>query len=277
MDLVTTQAMQFVQGQILKQTILASLLTALSPVAWLKITKVIGELPSMHISPRSDSHPFLDNPWMTAQSLAVKAGKVLGTLLAERVLGARPVTLVGYSLGSLVIFEALRHLAALPPAQTLGLVHDVFLFGSPVPADAAAWAAARRVAAGRVVNGYGRDDYVLAVLARVSGANWRVAGLSPVDVPGVEDVACEGVDGHLKWRGLVGQALAQCGAPGLDLAQVRAQVDTKAARISEAVDMSEEEATRAVEAGPGGDVERTAPRERASPAMHPDIPPWVYK
>ena len=75
---------------------------------------------------------------MTAQSLAVKAGKVLGTLLAERVLGARPVTLVGYSLGSLVIFEALRHLAALPPAQTLGLVHDVFLFGSPVPADAAA-------------------------------------------------------------------------------------------------------------------------------------------
>ena len=54
------------------------------------------------------------------------------------------------------------------------------------PADAAAWAAARRVAAGRVVNGYGRDDYVLAVLARVSGANWRVAGLSPVDVPGVD-------------------------------------------------------------------------------------------
>ena len=105
-------------------------------------------------------------------------------------------------------------LASLPPSQTLGLVHDVFLFGSPVPADPAPWAAARRVAAGRVVNGYGTNDYVLAVLARVSGANWGVAGLRPVDVAGVEDMACDGVDGHLKWRGMVGHALAQCGEEG---------------------------------------------------------------
>ena len=35
--------MQFVQGQILKQTVLAALMAALSPVVWLKITKVIGE------------------------------------------------------------------------------------------------------------------------------------------------------------------------------------------------------------------------------------------
>ena len=47
---------------------------------------------------------------MTAKALASKAGRVLGTLLAQRVLGNRPVTLVGYSLGSLVVFEALQHL-----------------------------------------------------------------------------------------------------------------------------------------------------------------------
>ena len=180
---------------------------------------------------------------MTARSLAIKTGKVLGTLLAERVLGARPVTLVGYSLGSLVIFEALQHLASLPPAQTLGLVHDVFFFGSPVPADAAPWAAARRIVAGRLVNGYGKDDYVLAVLARVSGVNWGVAGLRTVDVPGVEDVACDEVNGHLKWRGVIGQSLAQCHAPGVNMAQMQAQLEKKAAEISEAVDMSEDEAT----------------------------------
>ena len=220
---------------------------------------------------------------MTARSLAIKTGKALGILLAERVLGTRPVTLVGYSLGSLVIFEALQHLASLPPSQTLGLVHDVFLFGSPVPADPAPWAAARRVAAGRVVNGYGTNDYVLAVLARVSGANWGVAGLRPVDVAGVEDMACDGVDGHLKWRGMVGAALEQCGAPGVNSEEVRTQLEVKleefkvdeikigemkveeveaeevkVAGISKAVDVNDEQAARAVEAGPGVDVERTA-------------------
>lgn len=199
------------------------------------------------------SHIFLDNPWVQAKTLAVKTGKVLGTLLAQRVLGTRPITLVGYSLGSLVIFEALQHLASLSPSQTIGLVQDVFLFGSPLPVDRAQWAAVRRVAAGRVVNAYGSDDYVLAVLARVSGMNWGVAGLQPVEVQGVENVACD-VDGHLKWRGLVGQCLVQCGAPGVDKAEVERQLARKAAEIEKEVDMTEEEAERAVKAGPGSDA-----------------------
>ncbi|KAH9854179.1 DUF726-domain-containing protein [Lenzites betulinus] len=235
-DLVTAQAMLYIKAQIIKQTFLAALFAALSPVAWMKITKII------------------DNPWMQTRALAVKTGKVLGTLLAQRVLGARPVTLVGYSLGSLVIFEALQHLASLPPAKTLGLVQDVFLFGSPLPTDPAQWAALRRVAAGRVVNGYGANDYVLAVLARVSGMNWGVAGLQAVDVQGVENVACEQVDGHLKWRGMIGQCLAQCGAPGVDRAEVARQLERKAAKIEEEVGMTEEEAERAVKAGPESDV-----------------------
>ncbi|KAI1787243.1 hypothetical protein LXA43DRAFT_853266, partial [Ganoderma leucocontextum] len=106
-------------------------------------------------------------------------GRVLGDLLASRVLGNRPITLVGYSLASIVIFEALQHLASLPPAQALGLVQDVYLFGSPIPVDRTQWAAIRRVVSGRLVNGYGKDDYVLAVLARASGMSWDVAGLAP--------------------------------------------------------------------------------------------------
>ncbi|KAI8998667.1 DUF726-domain-containing protein [Trametes punicea] len=234
-DLVKAQVMKYVKGQIIKRTVLAALFSALSPTAWLKITKII------------------DNPWIHARTLAVKTGKVLGTLLSERVLGNRPITLVGYSLGSLVIFEALQHLASLPPAQTLGLVQDVYLFGSPLSTDRTQWAAVRRVVAGRVVNGYGRNDYILAILARVTGMNWGVAGLEPVEVQGVENVACDQVDGHLKWRGMIGQCLAQCGAPGVDDAEVKRQLERKASKIGEEMDMTEEEANRAVSAGPGPD------------------------
>ncbi|KAI0374855.1 DUF726-domain-containing protein [Pilatotrama ljubarskyi] len=235
-DLIKAQAMQYIKGQIIKQTVLAALLSALSPLSWMKITKTI------------------DNPWMHTKSLAAKTGKVLGTLLAERVLGNRPITLVGYSLGSLVIFEALQHLASLPPSQTLGLIQDVYLFGSPVSTDRAQWAAIRRLAAGRVVNGYGSDDYVLAVLARVSGMNWGVAGLEPVELQGVENVACDQVDGHLKWRGMIGQCLAQCGASGVDKAEVKRQLERKATKIGEEMDMTEEDAERAVKAGPDSDT-----------------------
>ncbi|KAI0807342.1 hypothetical protein C8Q74DRAFT_1227158 [Fomes fomentarius] len=232
-DLAKAQAMQYIKGQIIKRTVLASLFAAISPTVWLKLTKII------------------DNPWMNARLLAIKTGQVLGTLLAERLLGSRPITLVGYSLGSLVIFEALQHLASLPPSQTLGLVQDVYLFGSPVPADRAQWAAIRRVVAGRLVNGYGKNDYILAILARVSDMNWSVAGLGPVELQGVENVACDEVDGHLKWRGMIGQCLAQCGAPGVDAARVQEQLDVKATEISKEMDMDEKEAERAVQAGPG--------------------------
>ncbi|RDX56805.1 DUF726-domain-containing protein [Lentinus brumalis] len=232
-DLITSQAMQYIKGQIIRQTVLAALFAALSPTAWLKLTKLI------------------DNPWMSAKSLAIKTGKVLGTLLAERVLGSRPITLVGYSLGSLVIFEALRYLATLPPAQTLGLVQDVYLFGSPITADPSQWAAIRRVVAGRVVNGYSKNDYVLAVLSRVSDMNWNVAGMGPIELRGVENIACDQVDGHVKWRGMIGQCLAQCDAPGVDRVQVQEQVDTKGKEISEVMDMDEKEAKAAVQAGPG--------------------------
>ena len=254
-DLIKAQAMQYIKGQIIKQTFLAALFAALSPMAWMKITKIIGtptrSLITTSVLSLTLTTSLPDNPWMHTKMLAAKTGKVLGTLLAERVLGSRPITLVGYSLGSLVIFEALQHLASLPPSQTIGLVQDVYLFGSPVSTDRAQWAAVRRVAAGRVVNGYGSNDYVLAVLARVSGMNWGVAGLEPVEVQGVENVSCEQVDGHLKWRGMIGQCLAQCDARGVDKAEVQRQLERKAKAIGEEMDMTEEEAEQAIEAGPG--------------------------
>ncbi|KAI0699711.1 DUF726-domain-containing protein [Cytidiella melzeri] len=236
-NLVKSQAMQYLKTQIIKQTVFAALAAALSPTAWLKIGQII------------------DNPWMTAKARASKTAHVLGTLISERVLGNRPITLVGYSLGSQVIFEALQYLATLPPERTAGLVQDVFLFGSPVSAGEAAWASVRRVVAGRLVNGYSTNDYVLAVLARASGGSWGVSGLQAVQVQGVENVECKEVDGHLKWRGMIGKCLRQCGAPGVLDAEVEEQLKNKEKKIEKLTDLSKSDVKKILKEGEGSQEE----------------------
>uniref|UniRef100_A0A8H7Y2Z9 DUF726-domain-containing protein n=1 Tax=Psilocybe cubensis TaxID=181762 RepID=A0A8H7Y2Z9_PSICU len=180
--LVKSQAMNYVKAQVIKRTVFATLMNSLAPLALLRIGQII------------------DNPWMNARALAIKTGAVLGDMLANRVFGNRPVTLTGYSLGALVIYEALQHLARLPPSQTRDLIEDVFLFGTPVGADGRKWTSVRRVVSGRLVNGYARDDYVLGVLCRASEATWEVAGLEEIDAKGVENMCCEGVEGDRMWR-----------------------------------------------------------------------------
>ncbi|KAF9454668.1 DUF726-domain-containing protein [Macrolepiota fuliginosa MF-IS2] len=195
--LIKSHAMKYAKVAIIRQTVFAGLMSAMSPVVLLKVGQII------------------DNPWMNARALAIKTGAVLGDLLARRAFGNRPITLVGYSLGSLAIFEALRYLGNLPVSESFGLVQDVFLFGTPASAEPQIWAKVRRVVAGRVVNGYASDDYVLAVLSRASDVNWRVAGLGPVGVQGVENMHCKEVTGHTMWREMVGKYLEECNAPGI--------------------------------------------------------------
>ncbi|KAI5121650.1 hypothetical protein M0805_002726 [Coniferiporia weirii] len=216
-DLVKSHAIKYVKSEIIKRTFLAALFASLSPIALLKIGQII------------------DNPWANAKALALKTGKVLGVLLAAGAFGTRPVTLTGYSLGALVVLAALEHLATLSPVQTAHVVQDVFLMGTPAPAgaDSFPWARARRVVAGRFVNAYtdAEADYVLAFLSRVSfgaaaAGAWGVAGLQPVAVAGIENVKCEGVEGHVAWRGLVGRCLANCGARGVSVEAAETQEET---------------------------------------------------
>ncbi|KAJ6623528.1 DUF726-domain-containing protein [Mycena sp. CBHHK59/15] len=209
--LVKANTMKYIKAEIIKRTVFASLMSSLAPLAWLKIGQII------------------DNDWMNSKALAVKAGAVLGDLLSKRVFGHRPVTLAGYSLGGLVIFEALKYLALLPPSETMHLIQDVFLFGTPTPTDAPIWTSIRRLISGRLVNGYSEDDYVLAVLSRLSDVSWGVAGLQPILVSGVENVLCKDVDGHTKWRDMIGKSLQQCGASGI----LDQQVDEQARVASE--------------------------------------------
>ncbi|KAJ7509996.1 DUF726-domain-containing protein [Mycena galericulata] len=228
-SLVRANAMRYIKAEVIRRTVFASLMSSLAPIAWLKIGQII------------------DNDWMNSQALAIKAGAVLGDLLSKRVFGNRPVTLTGYSLGGLVIFEALKCLTLLPPSETLHLIEDVYLFGTPAPTDDVVWASIRRLVSGRLVNGYSQDDYVLAVLSRLSNISWGVAGLRLVDVSGVDNVFCKDVDGHTKWRGMIGRSLQQCGAPGLLDVRVDEQAEEAAAEPeSGEVEMTEEEVAQVV-------------------------------
>lgn len=135
-----TQGLQLVLGK----TILMALMTSLQlPIVLTKLSYLI------------------DNPWAVSLDRANAAGLILADSLIDRNLGARPVTLVGFSLGSRLIFACLRELAN---KGAVGLVQNVFLFGSPVIAQKEEYIRARSVVAGRFVNGYATNDWILGNL-----------------------------------------------------------------------------------------------------------------
>lgn len=143
---------------------------------------------------------LIDNPWAVSLDRATAAGKILADSLIERNLGTRPITLVGYSLGSRVIFSCLQELAK---RGAYGLIQNVYLFGSPVVFKKEEYLRARTVVPGRFVNGYNRTDWVLGYLFRLTnGGIRRVAGLAAIEgLPWIENMDCtEFVNGHMEYR-----------------------------------------------------------------------------
>lgn len=195
---VTSQAWSTLRSEIIKRTILAAVWSAL--MAPLMIRKAIK---------------LVDSPFGTAKNRAVKAGEVLADALIARVQGERPVSLIGQSLGARVVYACLMALAR---RGAFGLVEHAVLLGGPVPSDPAAWRAMRSVVAGRLVNVYSRQDYVLAFLYRTSSAQLGVAGIQPVDhVHGVENYdVTDHVAGHLKYMHVTGKILRGIGWTDLD-------------------------------------------------------------
>ena len=93
-DFITSSAVTVAASQFIKYTVTAAASSALLfPVAVLQA----GDL--------------IDNPWTLGLDRARKAGKALAEALKRGAQGHRPVTLVGYSLGALVIFTCLQELA----------------------------------------------------------------------------------------------------------------------------------------------------------------------
>ncbi|XP_059623535.1 uncharacterized protein LOC132266625 [Cornus florida] len=165
------------QGAML--TVLGTLLTALAwPATLLAATDLI------------------DSKWAIAVDRSDKAGK----LLAEEVLlkglqGHRPVTLVGFSLGARVIYKCLQFLAE--TERNAELVERVVLLGAPISIQDENWDAVRKVVAGRFVNAYATNDWMLGIAFRASLLSKGLAGIQPIDVPGIENVdVTELIEGH---------------------------------------------------------------------------------
>ncbi len=142
----------------------------------------------------------------------------------QKVQGERPVTLVGYSLGARVIYQALL---ALAEQKAFGLVESVFLIGAPTPCEDRDWRRIRVVVAGRVVNVYTQEDYILGFLYRTSSLQYGVAGLQALeDVERIENydaTALMGGKGHASYRYIAGQILQQVGVEDIDLAVIEKQ------------------------------------------------------
>lgn len=154
---------------------------------------------------------LIDNPWAVSLDRALSAGQILADSLMERNLGSRPITLVGYSLGSRVIFSCLQELAK---KGAYGLVQNVYLFGSPVVVKRDEYLRAHTVVSGRFVNGYNRNDWILGYLFRLTnGGIRRVAGLAPIeDCPWIENLDVTGeVHGHMEYRRAMPILLMKCG------------------------------------------------------------------
>ncbi|XP_042756199.1 uncharacterized protein LOC111897468 isoform X2 [Lactuca sativa] len=123
-----------------------------------------------------------------------KAGKLLAEVLVNGLQGNRPVTLVGFSLGARAIFKCLQSLAE---TGHVGLVERVVLLGAPVAIKDENWEAIRKVVSGRLVNAYSTTDWMLGVAFRASLLSQGLAGIQPVDVPGIENVdVTEVIEGH---------------------------------------------------------------------------------
>lgn len=143
---------------------------------------------------------IIDNPWNVSLDRAWSAGLILADTLISKNLGQRPITLIGFSLGSRVIYSCLVELCK---RNAIGLVENVFLFGSPVVYNRDELVMARSIVSGRFVNGYSDKDWVLCYLFRATGGGFkRVAGVSPISgIEGIENVNCtELVEGHMAYR-----------------------------------------------------------------------------
>jgi len=177
-QLAMDQAVGMAITETLKHTTLAAVVAAVAwPTSLLKVSSLI------------------DNSWSVAVNRANLCGEELAIVLMnrEKTFGKRPVTLYGNSLGALAIFVCLLEIAKHERSGDsmhghLGIVDNVYFERACISRPAKEWEMVRRVVAGRLVNAYSTKDWVLSFLYRGSGTIANVAGLSPVQVYGVENV-----------------------------------------------------------------------------------------
>ena len=212
--MLSSAAYGYAQSAVAKRTVFSELMSAMWPVALVKVARVV------------------DNPFSLAKTRAEKAGEVLAEALMNRAQGERPVTLIGYSLGARVIWSCLTTLAK---KRGFGFVESAVMIGSPIPSDTATWRSMRTVVSGRLINVYSENDYLLAFLYRSASLQYGVAGLMPVTgLSGIENVdVSEMVSGHLRYRYLVGSILEKLRFEDVDRDEVAKETKVFDAMVEE--------------------------------------------
>ncbi|KAM9887069.1 hypothetical protein OXX69_013452, partial [Metschnikowia pulcherrima] len=188
--ILASEALSTSIQQILGATILTALMSAI-------------QLPMM----LSKLSYLLDNPWNVSLDRAWKAGKILADTLISGNMGVRPITLVGFSLGSRLIYSCLIELAK---RGGFGLIDNVIILGTPATVKYDQITLAKSVVSGRFINGYTRNDWILGYLFRATGGGLStVSGISPIEnIPGVENFDCtEYVEGHMSYRKAIPKVL----------------------------------------------------------------------
>ncbi|KAG8827924.1 hypothetical protein FRC19_011072 [Serendipita sp. 401] len=196
LKILSTEVLSQVSTTVLQFTVLTGVMTS---IAFPLLLTKLGYL--------------IDNPWSNALDRAKAAGHVLADVLIARGLGVRPLTLIGFSLGARMIFYCLQELAR---KKAYGIVQDVFILGATVTAPIRVWMECRSVVAGRFVNGFARNDWVLGYLFRATtGGINTVAGMRPIEnVPGLENVdLTDKIAGHMSYRSYMPLILDQLGFP----------------------------------------------------------------
>jgi hypothetical protein len=203
-DVLFGYAFDGVTYTVVSRTLLGALYAGLWPLGLVKAASV------------------LDNPFLVALARADKAGKVLAHALIDGVQGKRSVTLSGYSVGARVVYACLIELAE---QHAFGLVESAILMGTPAPANSKRWRQIQSVVAGRVVNVYSTEDYVLGFLYRSAKLQVGVAGLQKIEnVHGIENIdVSKLVSGHDQYRYLVGTILVKVGFGDVDFNKVAEQ------------------------------------------------------
>lgn len=151
---------------------------------------------------------MIDNIWVLAMNAADKAGKILAQTLLDREQGLRPVTLVGYGIGARMIISCLKELGKKPDGAGAGIIENAILLGASVPVDKDDWKSARQIVSGRLVNGFSENDWMLAIMYRYEGWALNCAGITRIEVDGVENIdLTDVISGHFEYKDKVATIL----------------------------------------------------------------------
>ncbi|KNZ50609.1 hypothetical protein VP01_432g9 [Puccinia sorghi] len=196
--------------EIIRHTVLASVCTALLLPASIYKAAVMA----------------LDNEYQRTRDICEKAGILLAVgppefrspsissglidlmdlqdMIEQRAHGARPLTLIGSGMGSITVFRAILELSLRGRGAGEFMIEQVILICSPLSPRASEWKTLRRMVTRRVVNVYSKNDWVLAILARLDSllsarSLHHVAGLAHLQLPHIQSLdVSDIVHGHLE-------------------------------------------------------------------------------